>query len=158
MKIKWTYHFLYHDKRRSQFSVNQKRFQEPQIHDQQRQGKHASCNGKRFINVKMTHKQSSNKQNVWQQIHRVPEVVQISFHSGIVASVRATLGLQTSLVRKLVRCLWFFRKVMETHDRVYSKKKNMYKKITIDLTVHLFAKIVKNKQTFDVIIIRLPRY
>lgn len=46
---------------------------------------------------------------------------------------------------------------METHDRVYSKKKYV-QKITIDLTVHLFAKIVKNKQTFDVIIIHLPRY
>lgn len=42
------YHFFDHDKGGSHCSVNKKYFQESQIHNQQRQGVHASCGGEGF--------------------------------------------------------------------------------------------------------------
>lgn len=56
-----TYHFFDHDKSGTQFSVDKKSFQKPQIHHQHRQRKHASCNSKLLRKMEVAYAQGRYK-------------------------------------------------------------------------------------------------
>lgn len=56
-----TYHFFDHDQSGTQFSVDKKNFQKPQIHHQHRQRKHASCNSKLLRKMKVAYAQGRYK-------------------------------------------------------------------------------------------------
>lgn len=56
------YHFFDHYEGWSQFPMDQKHFQKPQIHDQQRESIHSSCEGKGFRWMEMTYKERHDEQ------------------------------------------------------------------------------------------------
>jgi hypothetical protein len=63
-------------------SVDEKGFQETQIHEQQRKRKCPPGHGETRGRVEMTHKQRNNQQKIRNEVHKIPEVVQMAFYPG----------------------------------------------------------------------------
>ena len=80
--------------------MDQEYFQEPQIHNKEREGKHTSGYGELLGLMEVADKQSNDKQNVWQKINCIPEIIQVSFNAGKNAATESAFWPKETLVIK----------------------------------------------------------